>query len=148
MKKIILLLTLLFNLNSFADEVGAFTIVNARGTNASVFLVAGGQGISSYEVQRVYRKIGTFAINDGEAEVPASSFERYGWRGPSHVIVVTHNQDDLALSKFRSDELARFEDPTYSIQSDRVAPTAENLKYVDRKAILLKRVRSSSKFQF
>lgn len=148
MKSLLLTFLVLLNLNSFAGEVDGFTISDAPGKFASVYLVSGGQGVSSFEVQRVYRKVGTFKVSAGYSEVPASTYERFGWRGPSYVLVVTHNQKEHALNKVMSDDLLSFEDPTYSIQSDRVHPTAENVKYSRRKAILLRRVNSQSGFAF
>ena len=148
MKSLLITILVLFNLNSFAADVEGFSISNANGTYASVYLVSGGQGLSSFDVQRVYKKVGTFRVSSGYAEVPNSSYDRFGWRGPSHVLVVTHNQKQFALNKVTSDDFLRFEDPVYSIQSDRVFPTAQNIKYEKRKAILLKRVMSQSQFLF
>jgi hypothetical protein len=148
MKTLLLTIAILFNLNSFGADVENFSISSAKGKFASVFLVSGGQGLSSFEVQRVYKKVGTFRVSGGDVEVPSSSYQRYGWRGPSHVLVVTHNQKELALNKVMSNEFLRFVDPTYSIQSERVYPTPENIQYVGRKAILLKSVVNSSLFLF
>lgn len=147
MKKLLLAITILLNFNTFAVNSEEFTVDNAKGKFASVFLVTGG-GVSAFEVVKVYKKIGTFAVENGIANVPASSYENRSWRSHSHVLVVTHDQKNFSLNKFHSDDIQMFTHPKYLLDSEKVLPTKKNLMYRQRKGIHKKEIKNHGEFIF
>jgi hypothetical protein len=150
MKKILLTILMVLNISAMAAELGSFNIVNAsKGKFATVFIVRGGNGITGgYEVSRVFRRVGTFEVINNEVNVPNSSYSNYGWSRPSHVLVITHDQRELALNKIASNNVVDFQDPTYNEDSEMVHPTPANLKYRLRKAIHFKNINNVGEFQF
>ncbi len=153
MKKIILTFLLFLSVGTFAKSLSAFIVSGATdGHYASVYIVAGQKGVlnqrgvETYNVKRVFKKIGTFEISNGEVSVPQSEYNNYGFRRPNHILVITHDQRDLALHKYTSNDISIFEDPDYNTPSEMVFPTAENLQYRLRKAVSFNNVNSTGEF--
>ncbi|GEM_PF-4608972 len=136
MKFLTISLAILMSINVSALEFAGFRVENVVASKASVYLVAG-KGAYSFDIAKVFKKIGTFDSDQGIVEVPSSQYQNDGWRGPSHVLVVTHNTSNHALSK---DESRSFTDPQYVNISDRVAPTTDNVKFIQRDAISVRKL--------
>lgn len=140
MKFLTISLAVLMSISVSALEFASFRVENVGAKKASIYLVAG-KGAYSFDIAKVFKKIGTFNSDQGVVEVPTSQYQNDGWRGPSHVLVVTHNTNDHALSK---DESRAFTDPQYVDMSDRVAPTTENVKFIQRDAISVRKLNTEA----
>ncbi len=133
MKFLTISLAVLMTLSVNAAEFAGFRVENIKASKVSVYLVAGVEGVGgSIDVSTVFKKIGTFNNDNGVVEVPATEYMKDGWRGPTHVLAVTHFTPSYALDK---DEKEGFEDPKYLDLSDRVAPNGNNLKFKQRDSI-------------
>ncbi|ATH09271.1 hypothetical protein BIY24_15365 [Halobacteriovorax marinus] len=141
MKFLTISLAILMSMSISAREFAGFRVENITAKKASVYLVAGSGGFSSFNVSKVFKRIGTFNSDRGVVEVPAAQYKNDGWRGPSHVLVVTHNTATHALSK---DEERNFQDPRYVDITDRVAPTADNVKFIQRDAISVRKLNNET----
>lgn len=135
MKFITISLAIFMSLSVSAREFSSFRVENIVSKKASVYLVAGRGGFNSYSVSTVFKKLGTFNSDQGVVEIPSSSYELDGFRSPTHVLVVTHDSNNHALSKVG---VGQFEDPKYLNLADRVAPDNTNLKFKQRNSISFK----------
>ncbi|WP_372654541.1 hypothetical protein [Halobacteriovorax sp.] len=140
MKFLAISLAVLMSISVSAIEFASFRVENVVASKASVYLVAG-KGAYSFDIAKVFKKIGTFNSDGGVVEVPSSQYKNDGWRGPSHVLVVTHNSNNHALSK---DESRGFTDPQYVNIADRVAPTTDNVKFIQRDAISVRKLKTEA----
>lgn len=146
MKKIIFIMLSLWFTSTFAEKSLRDITLQTDRINAnyiSVYLVTGRQGIgNSFVVGKVYDKLGTFKV-EKDISFAARELPRDGWRGPSHLLVVTHQQPEHALNRFNVMGTGDFVKPSYFDESDFVAPTEGNTKFISRMGKLISTLNST-----
>ncbi|OUR93731.1 hypothetical protein A9Q84_19915 [Halobacteriovorax marinus] len=149
MKVLGMMIVMMMNVSVMAASINSFTVNGTKAEKATVYLVAGKQFITGgFVVSKVFKKIGTFNADGSGISIPETEYKKDGFRGPSHVLVVSHDQAHLSLNKYSVDANSQFGEPEYMSIADRIQPDGSNTDYSQRKAIQFRRVDKSGRFDF
>ncbi len=133
----------------YAADINAAKIItkNVEAKYVSVFLVTGRQSFAgSFIINTVYKNLGTFESSQ-DINLEAQDTPRDGWRKPSHILVVIHNQKEVSLNKYNVMGVEGYVKPRFFDEKDYIAPTESNSIFVERRGLLIRSLNTVGSWQ-